>query len=95
MLAKYDYKNPAALNRLLASGAQLRPFPQDVMNASFAATQEVYRGINATNAPFKKIYDSMVEFRAQSYPWQQVAEYTFDTFMTLRQRDGSLKPQSG
>ncbi|MFC5066466.1 TRAP transporter substrate-binding protein [Flaviflagellibacter deserti] len=95
MLSEYDYKNPAALNRLVAAGAQLRPFPQDVMNASFAAAQEVYKGINATNAPFKKIYDSMVEFRAQTYLWQQVAEYTFDTFMMLRQRDGSLKPQNG
>ena len=28
--AKYDAQNPAALRRLIAGGAQLRPFPQDV-----------------------------------------------------------------
>lgn len=93
MLAEYDYKNPAALNRLVASGAQLRPFPQDVMAASFKAAQEVYDEITAKNAPFKKIYDSMTAFRADTVLYQQVAEYTFDTFMMMRQREGALKPK--
>ncbi|MGQ4273598.1 TRAP transporter substrate-binding protein [Terrihabitans sp. B22-R8] len=95
MLAEYDYKNPAALNRLLASGAQLRPYPQDVMAASFKAAQEVYADITSKNAAFKKIYDSMVSFRADAFLYQQVAEYTFDTFMMLRQREGALKPSGG
>jgi TRAP-type mannitol/chloroaromatic compound transport system substrate-binding protein len=95
MLSEYDYKNPAALNRLLASGAQLRPFPQDVMAASFKAAQEVYADINSKNAAFKKIYDSMVAFRNDTVLYQQVAEYTYDTFMMLRQREGVLKPNAG
>src|SRR5215212_10583279 len=33
MTMKYDAKNPAALRRLVAAGAQLRPFTQDVMEA--------------------------------------------------------------
>src|ERR1041385_560648 len=31
--ARYDARNPAALKRLVANGAQLRPFPQAVMEA--------------------------------------------------------------
>ena len=93
MMAEYDYKNPGALKTLVQQGAKLRPFSQEIMKASFDATQEVYKEINAENAPFKKIYDSMVAFRNETYLWDQVAEYTFDTFMMIKQREGALKPQ--
>ena len=35
MMANYDWKNPTALKSLVANGAQLRPFPQDVLSAAF------------------------------------------------------------
>ncbi|MCB1507064.1 MAG: TRAP transporter substrate-binding protein [Hyphomicrobiaceae bacterium] len=91
MLAEYDYKNPQAIRRLVQGGAQLRPYPQDVMNAAFNAAQEVYADINAKNAAFKKIYDSMMTVRNDSFLWQQLSEYTFDTFMMVKQREGALK----
>jgi len=81
MLAKYDARNPAALRRLVGAGAQLRPFPQDVMEASYKATNEVYDEISASNADFKKILDSIRAFRNEEYLWFQVGEYSFDTFM--------------
>ncbi|RAH97257.1 ABC transporter substrate-binding protein [Acuticoccus sediminis] len=93
MLAEYDFKNPQALQRLVQQGAQPRPFPQDVMQATFAASQEVYAEINANDPAFKKIYDSMMGFQAQTYLWQQVSEYTFDTFMMIKQREGALAGQ--
>ncbi len=34
----------------------------------------------ATNPRFKKIYDSYVAFRGDSYLWWQVAEMLFDSF---------------
>ena len=37
MQAKYDANNPAALKRLVQAGSQLKPFPQDVMQACFKA----------------------------------------------------------
>jgi TRAP-type mannitol/chloroaromatic compound transport system substrate-binding protein len=81
MTAKYDASNPAALKRLVASGAQLRAYPQAVMEACYKAANEVYAETSAANADFKKIYDSIVAFRADEYLWWQVAEYTYDTFM--------------
>jgi TRAP-type mannitol/chloroaromatic compound transport system substrate-binding protein len=81
MMAKYDAGNPAALRRLVAGGAQLRPFPQPVMEACFKAANEVYAETSAGNADFKKVYDAMVAFRGDQYLWWQVAEYGFDTFM--------------
>ena len=81
VLARYDYYNPVALKRLLSNGVQLRAFPQDVMEASYKAAGETYTELSKTNPMFKKLYDSLVPFRADSYLWQQVAEMGFDTFM--------------
>ena len=81
MLAKYDARNPAALRRLVASGAQLRPFGQDILESLYKAAGELYDELSAKNPDFKKIYDSMRAFRNEHYLWFQVAEYNFDTFM--------------
>ncbi len=63
---------PAALKKLAASGAKLAPFPQDVLEACFNAAKETYAEMNATNAPFKKIHDAMMAFRADAYLWVAV-----------------------
>ena len=81
MLAKYDARNPAALRRLVGSGAQLRPFPQDMMEAAYKTSSELYDEIAAGNPDFKKMYTSLRDFRNEEYLWFQVAEYTFDNFM--------------
>lgn len=81
MAAKYDALNPAALKRLVAGGAQLRPFPAEVMDACYKAALDVYKETSATNPDFKKVYDHMVAFRNDQYLWWQVAEYSYDTFM--------------
>jgi TRAP-type mannitol/chloroaromatic compound transport system substrate-binding protein len=81
MTAKYDQANPGALKRLVGGGAQLRPFTQPVLEAAYKAANEVYTEISASNADFKKVYESMVAFRGEEYLWWQVAEYTYDSFM--------------
>jgi TRAP-type mannitol/chloroaromatic compound transport system substrate-binding protein len=90
MLQKYDYVNPGAVKRLVGAGAQLRPFSPEILDACFTAANEVYTEITATNAPFKKIWDSIVEFRKEHYLWAQIAEYNYDTFMMIQQRNGKL-----
>src|ERR1700746_2505935 len=79
--ARYDARNPAALKRLIAAGAQLRAFPQPVMEACLKASNEVNTETSAANADYKKVLDSMQAFRNDEYLWWQVAEYTFDGFM--------------
>jgi TRAP-type mannitol/chloroaromatic compound transport system substrate-binding protein len=58
------------------------------MDASLKAANEVYAETSASNAAFKKVYDSMVAFRGDQYTWWQVAEYSFDSFM-IRSRTRS------
>jgi TRAP-type mannitol/chloroaromatic compound transport system substrate-binding protein len=90
MLANYDYKNPAALRSLVAGGAQLRPFSQEILDACYKASLDTYAEINATNAAFKKVYDNLQDYKKDAYLWAQFSEYTFDTYMMVQQRNGTL-----
>lgn len=80
-LSKYDYLNPIALRRLVSNGAQLRAFPQPVLEACYKAAGEIYDGLSKTNPRFKKLYESVVPYRTDSFAWLQVAEPGFDSFM--------------
>lgn len=90
MLANYDSKNPSALKRLVKNGAQLRPFSQEILEASYQAALSTYAEISAENAMFKKIYEHQLAFKKDAYLWMQFSEYTFDTFMMIQQRTGKL-----
>ena len=81
MQAKYDAGNPAALKRLVAGGAQLRPFSQQVLDACYSAALEVYKETSAASQDFKKVHDNLMAFRNDEYLWWQVAEYTYDTYL--------------
>ena len=81
MVSKYDAVNPAALRRLVANGAALRPFSREVMEACLKAANELYAETSAKNQKFKKVYDSWVKFRDEQLLWFRVAENTFDNFM--------------
>ncbi|TPW30674.1 TRAP transporter substrate-binding protein [Pararhizobium mangrovi] len=91
MLATYDYRNPPALKKLVSDGAVLRPMSNDILNAAFDAAQGIYDDLCAKNADFKKLYDSMTDFRNEAFLWEQVAQYGFDHFMMIKQREGALK----
>src|ERR1700724_2095929 len=63
MQAKYDAANPAALKRLVAGGAQLRPFTQPIMDASLRAALDLYAEVSKSNADFKKVWEAMLALR--------------------------------
>jgi TRAP-type mannitol/chloroaromatic compound transport system substrate-binding protein len=88
MLAKYDALNPPALRQLVAGGAQLRPFPQDVMEAGLVASNALYAELSAQNESFKSIWANQEAFRNEANLWNQVAEYSFDTFMIRNRPKG-------
>ena len=86
MIAKYDEANPAALRRLLAGGTKLHGFSPAIMEACFKAAKDLHSEIAATNASFKKVYDSMTNFTNNGYQWFQVAELGYDSFMIRHSR---------
>jgi TRAP-type mannitol/chloroaromatic compound transport system substrate-binding protein len=81
MMAKYDQLNPPALRKLLAGGTKLHAFSPAIMEASYKAAKELHSEIAASNANFKKIYDSQTAFANAGYSWFQVAELANDSFL--------------
>ena len=90
MLAKYDYLNPTAIKKLVAEGAQLRPFSPEIMEASFNASNEVYAEFEKSSPAFARIWGSLKAFRKDHYLWNQVAELNYDAFLQAQQRAGKL-----
>ncbi len=88
MLAKYDARNPQALKSLIAGGAQLRAYPDDVMAKAYEAANALYAKISAENPEFKKILESQFAFRNEANLWNQVAELTYDVFMIRNRPKG-------
>jgi TRAP-type mannitol/chloroaromatic compound transport system substrate-binding protein len=79
-VAKYDHGNPDALLRLAAAGAELRPFPQEVMQAAFKEAFALYGELAAGNPAFKTFYDSFLPYWKKEQLWFRVAELPFDAF---------------
>jgi TRAP-type mannitol/chloroaromatic compound transport system substrate-binding protein len=86
MTARYDVMNPASLRKLVSTGAILRPFSEEVLDACFRASSDVNDEIAATNADFKRAYEAMKAVRGEGYLWFQLSEHTSDTYMLIQQR---------
>jgi TRAP-type mannitol/chloroaromatic compound transport system substrate-binding protein len=88
MLAHYDTKNPEALVRLVSSGTTLSVFPQEVLESIYAAAQEHYAGLVASNEAFGNIYKSQKDFRDRNYVYHQFADFQYDAMMLQFRRRG-------
>jgi len=86
MTTKYDAGNVPALKRLAQAGVEFREFPAPVMDACYAAAQEVYKETTAKNAFFKRVYDNYSAFQKDIVQWFQFAEGGFDRYMARRLR---------
>ena len=80
LLARYDVVNAQAIRRMVAAGAQLRPFSRDIMAAAWTESHKMYDELAAANPVFKKVYENWRPFRDQTFQWFRVAEQTYDSF---------------
>ncbi len=80
MAAKYDDANPKALRRLVASGAQLRVWPREVMQAAWRAANELYEETAAQNPRFRKMWASYKPYRDEQFQWFRVCENNYENF---------------
>jgi TRAP-type mannitol/chloroaromatic compound transport system substrate-binding protein len=90
MQARYDATAPAALQTLVAEGAELRTFPQEVLDACLIAANEVFAEKSAESERFRGIYQAWKGFRADQVAWFGITELSFDTLMTTESRAGRL-----
>ncbi len=81
VLGKYDTDNVGALRRLVAGGAELRPFSREILDASYNAAQELYAENAAKNPKWRTIYEAWKKFLDDEHQWFRVNEQQFDNYM--------------
>ncbi len=83
MMARYDAKNPAALQSLMSeSDVTLLPFPDDVMEASEAASFELFDEFAASDTDFGSIFKEWKIFREAIQPWHRLAEMAMMSYQS-------------
>lgn len=80
MMAKYDAVNAQALRRLVAAGAQLRPFSREILAEGWKASHALYDELSRGNARFARIYENWKRFRDESFLWFRVGENSYENF---------------
>jgi TRAP-type mannitol/chloroaromatic compound transport system substrate-binding protein len=81
MLAGYDQSNPAALERLLKAGVQLRRFSDDLMDAARTATREILEQFSAADPRYRKIHQSWSKARDAGNRWFGTAEAAYSAYI--------------
>jgi TRAP-type mannitol/chloroaromatic compound transport system substrate-binding protein len=79
MMASYDAKNPDAMKRILAQGAQLRAFSPAILEACYKASVETLDDHASKNEDFKKLYEGWKVYANNSNSWFRVCEALLDT----------------
>ncbi|MEF8816578.1 MAG: TRAP transporter substrate-binding protein [Salinibacter sp.] len=87
MMAQYDHKNPAALDRLLDEGTTLRRFPDEVMSRAQEITTQILEDNAAGNGQYRKIYEAYKDAREDAYRWFGTAEMGYADFAFPRVGD--------
>jgi TRAP-type mannitol/chloroaromatic compound transport system substrate-binding protein len=81
MQRAYDARNPAAMARLLAAGAEFKPFSDELMRAAQQATDALLEEKASANPAFRKIYDQWRGKRTELNQWFGLAELSYARFM--------------
>ena len=76
MMANYDRKNPDALNRLLQKGAQLRPFPKDMLTIAQKESEALLDELSE-DATYRRILADWRAFRKKVTRWHAVGEASY------------------
>jgi TRAP-type mannitol/chloroaromatic compound transport system substrate-binding protein len=77
MQARYDAKNPPALQRIIESGVTLRPFSEDIMTAAREASHQLLEDLAAADPAYAKIYSHWKLARADAFRWFGTAELAY------------------
>ncbi len=83
VMARFDTLNPPAMRRLIANGAQLRPYSRAIMDAAYKATQELYAEIGDQNPRFKRVWEHWDKHRVEQTQWFRVAEDSMANFVAV------------
>ncbi len=77
MQTRYDSQNPLALERLLASGVEARPFSDALMARAKEAAEDLLSTEAAADAEYAQLLGSWRAFRDRIFPWFGTAELSY------------------
>src|SRR6476660_1273192 len=81
MMAKYDFKNLDALERLVKNGVKLHSLSPEILKAAIKAANGLYEEEAAKNPAWKKMYEPWKKFRAEQFLWHRVQEFAYENFV--------------
>jgi TRAP-type mannitol/chloroaromatic compound transport system substrate-binding protein len=81
VLARYEARNSETLEKLLASGTQVRPYSQEILAAAEKASFELYDEFAAKDADFKAVFEQWKQFRERIYAWNKLNEASFTNYV--------------
>jgi TRAP-type mannitol/chloroaromatic compound transport system substrate-binding protein len=84
MQLAYDARNPAAMDRLIAEGTQLRPFSDDIMSAAQQASEALLEEKASADASYRKVYEQWKGKRDEMNRWFGKAELAYARYMFER-----------
>ena len=84
MLARYDARNVAALQRLVDGGTKLRAYSDEILAAAEAAAFELYDQYAAEDSDFQTIFEQWKPFRDGVYQWNRLNEGGFSRYVYAR-----------
>ncbi|MDW8396428.1 MAG: TRAP transporter substrate-binding protein [Anaerolineae bacterium] len=81
MMARYDARNAAALEKLRKEGVQLRQYPKAVLDAAKKAADELYAEFSDKDADFKRIFEQWKKFKQETDSWFGLNEYAIESYL--------------
>ncbi|MHC4261243.1 MAG: TRAP transporter substrate-binding protein DctP [Planctomycetota bacterium] len=77
MQVRYDSQNPAALERLIAAGVDVRPFGDELMARAKEAAEDLLATSAQGDGEYAKVLDNWRAFRSKIFPWFAKAEFAY------------------
>ena len=80
MQTRYDAKNPAAFQRIVAAGVQVRPFSEDLMRAAQEASEALMEDQAAKDGAYRKVFEAWKAARKDLFSWFGTSELAYARF---------------
>ena len=80
MMARYDNLNPGAIQEIIASGTQVVPYSDEILDAARTAAFDIYEENAASDPEFAEIYESWNAYRGPIQQWFGLAELRMTEF---------------
>ncbi|MDA3946064.1 MAG: TRAP transporter substrate-binding protein DctP [Helicobacteraceae bacterium] len=77
MASEFHYENMQSLDLLKQKGVEIRPYPDDVIDAGKIALVDVLREQSELNSDFKEVAEDIAAFLVQAKAWSKVSLHYF------------------